>query len=246
MNNEIEKYNKEDRIILKNIINKYELCKKGRQITNIEFYDSYEINLIISFLNKLKIPYHIYDIDNFLEKKLITFKEEQQNLTLLKIKSKNKLLQHKDYMGAIYNIGISPNKIGDIILIEDVCYFFTGKNLVNYFETNLITVGNSLVEVEEVPIDSINYQRTYTYINKSLVSLRLDVALAKLYNLSRSDIQKKISSKDVIVNSLVTTNSIKNIKENDKISFKKYGKVIINKININSKGKYVVEFKIYS
>ncbi len=230
----LKKYNKEDKLLIKNTMAK---LKKN---SNSYFLDMYQYNLLKSILNKLNMKYNVYNEN--LDRKIIYL--ENLDVVMLKVipKVKNKLL-HKDYMGAIYNMGIAINQIGDVIVSDDCGYFYTFNNIKDYYINNLFIVGN--IEVEVVEIEEIEIEKKY--INKSIScsSLRADNIISKLYNLSRKEASKKIINSDLIVNSIVLKNGVKELKIGDIVSMSKHGKFRINDFKINKKNKYIIDIDIY-
>lgn len=101
----LNKYNKEDRIFLSNILDKINQVENNNYSVITSFLDINEINLASSLLNKFKVRYKIFDINNILERKVIAilcdYEEDYlfKEVKCVKIipKTKNKL-QHRDYM----------------------------------------------------------------------------------------------------------------------------------------------------
>ncbi len=244
MDYNFEKHSKEERIFLKNI---HESIKKNKEFSS-EYLDQSQSEMVKSFLNKIKITHNIYDFNQLFDKKIITVNiDYPNNIICLKIipKIKNKL-KHKDYMGAIYNLGLSESKLGDIIVMDDCGYLFTIKFIEEYIKNNLLYVGNSEVVIETVEEKNIEFQKQHNIKKIFTSSLRIDTIVSKTFNLSREESSKKITKKEVLINDILTTNKNKELKIKDNITVKKLGKFIIEDYNINQKNKYVITIKIYS
>ena len=107
----LKNYNKDDKIFLNNILDKIDknLNKNISIITS--FLDMHEFEITIMLLNKFKVKYEVFNIQDMLERKVIVLLSDYEEnylfdeIKCVKIipKTKDKL-KHKDYMGALYNI----------------------------------------------------------------------------------------------------------------------------------------------
>ncbi len=248
----LKSYRMDDKIFVSRILDKIIKCEKLNMTVITDFLDINETNIAISLLNKFKIKYKVFDIDNLLERKVIALYasyEEDYNFDEVKClkvipKTKEKL-KHKDYMGMLYNSGINPSKLGDIFVIDDIGYIFAIDTIAEFIKLNISLVGNVKVQIEEILIQDLNISRTFETKTTTSASLRFDSVVASIFNLSRSEADKKISKGDLIVNSIRQLNKVKEIKESDIISFKKFGKVRIIDFVLNKKDRYIIKFDIY-
>ena len=250
----LKNYTKDDKIFLSTILDKIEKNIEKNITISTSFLDMHEFKLVMSMVNKFNVKHKVFNISDLLERKVIVFLSDYEDeqyylfdeIVCLKMipKTKNKL-KHKDYMGTIYNLGININKIGDIFVLDDICYLFTFKNIYEYIKLNLEKVGNVKVEIDNIKKDDINLTRIYEENTLNVPSLRIDIILAHLYKISRNDTDKKITKGELIVNSVKTISKTKEIKDNDIISFRGLGKFKIVNFDINKKGKYIVKILIY-
>lgn len=248
----LKSYNKTDKLFLSNILDKMNKVETQNYTVTTSFLDINETKLAISLLNKFKLKYKVFDVNNTLERKVLAILSDYEEgylfdeIKCVKItpKTKNKLL-HKDYMGMLYNCGIAENKIGDILVIDDICYMFTFTSIFEYLKLNIDKVGNSKVEIEEINPKNIDLTKKFKEEKLVLPSKRIDVILAHLYNLSRNDVDKKISKGELIINSIKVLSKTKEINVDDIISFKKCGKFKIKNFDVNKKGKYITTIDIY-
>ena len=250
----LKNYEKEDKIFLSNIIDKLDrnINKNITEITS--FLDVHEVSLVIPILNKFNIKYKVFDVQNLLERKVIVFLNEYeeieyykfQNIKCLKITPKTKdKLQHKDYMGTLYNLGININKFGDIFVLEDICYVFTFDTIYEYLKLNVEKIGNVKIEIDETDIENIKLDRIFDKKSLNLPSLRIDVVLAHLYKFSRNDIDKKIAKGQLFINSVKIMSKTKEIKQGDIISFRGSGKFKVEEFEKNKKDKYITKVLLY-
>ena len=155
-------------------------------------------------------------------------------------------LTHRDFLGAILNLGIDRSKTGDIIVNDDGAYAFIHNTLVDFVSENLTRVRNTIVTVEEVPQSEFTYSPKYKEIKGTVPSLRLDAILSLAFSSSRNKCTGLIEGGKVFVNGkLIFSNSHK-LKEEDKISVRGVGKFkYIGISNITKKNRYLVSIHKY-
>ncbi len=251
----LNKYkDKDEKIFVSNIldkINKYE--KLGSLITS-NFLDINEFKIASQLLNKYKVKYTFFSLNNTLERKCIAILPEYNDdydfscLSCIKVlPNKNSKLFHKDYMGSIYNMGINEDMIGDIIVFENFAYIFLMTKVLEFTLLNYTKVGNSNIEIEIVNINELdNIIHNFEDINVIVPSNRIDTVLAHVYRLSRSEVEEKILRNDLYINSKCIVNKTHLLKENDIVSFRKCGKFKYNNIVKKTKNNnLVIKIEMY-
>ncbi len=228
----IDKLSKEDKLFVKN-----NLDRLNRNM-NTYFLNIYEFNLLSNLLNR---NYKVFNEN--IEKKVIYINKLEISLLKITPKTKRKL-EHKDYMGAIYNLGIKEEKIGDIICADEG-YLYIFKDMVNYVINNLTMVGNIPVTVEEIDIDT-QLNKSFLLTNIHVSSLRNDIILAHLFNISRKETLNKIMTGDLFINSININKGVKEVKIDDIITLKKCGKFKVLSYKVSKKNKYIVEIMLYN
>ncbi len=135
-------------------------------------------------------------------------------------------LSHRDFLGALMNLGLERNVFGDLIIYENKCYVYTLKKIVPYIEENLSSVSRTKVDcktLDRLPPLSVKEPEEMTVIASSN---RADALIASVYNLSRSDALTLIDGGKVFINSVVLTQNHKTLKENDTVSVRGFGRFI--------------------
>lgn len=155
-------------------------------------------------------------------------------------------LNHRDFLGALMNLGINRNTLGDIIVKDNVGYLFCLNTISQYIIENLTRIRHTSVSckiVDDLP-DFVNAEPESEELLTS--SLRVDTIVASLYKLSRNNVSELFSKEKVFINSRVVTKESVNLKENDVVSVRGYGKfVFCNPLRQTKKGRCVVEIKVY-
>lgn len=156
-------------------------------------------------------------------------------------------LSHRDYLGALMNLGIDRSTLGDIIIKEKTAYLFCMEKLADYIIENVNQVRHTHVKcklAEHVPESTIlNLERKNCVVS----SERADGVIAKLYNLSRSQVVELFRAKRVFVNGRLQENNSSTFKIGDRISVRGFGKFIYQgKAYETKKGKLSVNVDVYA
>ena len=134
-------------------------------------------------------------------------------------------LTHRDFLGAILNLGIERDMVGDILVKNNSAYCFVLEKLADVFCSDLDRVKHTAVSckiVEEVPEDCLPKLKEE---NITVTSPRLDAILAKVYHLSRTDAKDLFEDEKVILNGRICRNPETVLKENSIVSVRGYGKL---------------------
>ena len=148
---------------------------------------------------------------------------------------------HRDYLGAIMNLGISRSKTGDILVTPEGVFLFCAKAIEEYIVNNLTTVRHTFVRCSVVSFTDFRYEPSYNEIKGSISSLRLDSIIALGFNSSRSHLINYIEEGKIAVNGRIITSNAYRIKPGDIISVRGLGKIrFINEISATKKGRLMV------
>lgn len=156
------------------------------------------------------------------------------------------VLSHRDYLGALMNLGIERSTLGDIRIGEKDAYLFCLESIAEYICTNLDKVRHTAVKCSLVS-DIIELPEDVPESKEVLLpSLRLDVCLSKVYNQSRNDILEQFRAGKVYVNGRLCENNSRVLKEGEVVNLRGFGKfVFAGVLHENKKGKLYVEVKVY-
>ncbi len=155
-------------------------------------------------------------------------------------------LSHRDYLGALMNLGIERSTLGDIVMIGKHAYLFCTDKMAPYIIENLSQIRHTHVKCQyaaQIPESVITKLE-----RRSLVvsSERADGIIAKLYNMSRSQSVELFRGKKIFVNGRLNENNSGTLKAGDKISVRGYGKFIFQGIAYETKkGRYCVDVDVY-
>ena len=238
------------------VIDKVNSCLKHYEVKCTDFLNPYEVKNAIGILNSFDdIKYSVDGGYDAAERKVIfiypyymEYEDIENKLEIVQIEGnfKFKEISHKDYLGAILNLGIVREKIGDIIIHENLCQVIVMNGIYDFLNINLNKVSRNKVTVKQISRENIiTSLPSYKEISFTVSSQRLDCIISGLYNISRQDSLKYISSERVFVNYEKIISPSKEIYENSLISVRGKGRSIIVSIGeITKKGRIKVQAKL--
>lgn len=133
-------------------------------------------------------------------------------------------LSHRDYLGAVLNLGIERAKTGDIIPWEDGAVIFVHKDMTQLLLNELVRIRHTSVSAREIEPGEINYSPKYEEIRGTAASVRLDSLLALAFSSSRTKLSGLIEGGRVFVNGKLVTSNGCQLVEGDVISVRGMGK----------------------
>lgn len=235
---------KEDRVLIKSVIDKYMKYEKTNISTYTNFLDVRQYKLIEKILKHEKISFNTYKACEECEKLLVYFGNYEDYVTIYSFKNSD--IKHKDVLGTLFSLGYDIDTIGDIFVNNDYVYFTNLSRLNPFLETNLYMIKNNRIELKKVDSIILNDDR---FISLKIVipSYRLDVIVSKLGHLSRSDSIKYINDGLVLLNYEEVKNKNKLVNIGDIISIRKIGKFKIeNELLKSKKDNYLIDVKKYN
>lgn len=145
-------------------------------------------------------------------------------------------IKHKDVLGAVYNLGLNYNRIGDIVIDDDKIFIFADEQVANYIILNLTRIGRAVINFAVVEnLEKLSITKEYENIEIVVSSFRLDILVAKIINKSRSKVKEFLQKDYIKLNHIVSNNGEKICRVDDVISIRKYGRFIIKDFHQNKK-----------
>lgn len=232
-------------VILK-VIDKVNAVLKRHDVRYTDFLTPYEVRAASDILNQISdIRYIVTGGYEEAERKIIIIFPEYLGddiidipLALLEIKSTSQFdkLDHRDYLGSILGLGLKREKIGDLIIHDNICQAIIDKELKDYVLFQLNKVGNTSVKIKELELKEIIPPAIeYKQINGNVASLRLDAVISLGFKVSRTEAQSLISKDRVRINWGQVTKPSYEVAEKDTISVKGKGRVIVSSIEGKTK-----------
>ena len=155
-------------------------------------------------------------------------------------------LTHRDYLGAILNLGIERSKIGDILVDGKTAHVFCHENMAPFLMQELCRVRHTNVvpklldALEDVPV--LKTEK----VSGTVSSVRLDSVIALAFSTSRSSIISLIEGGKVFVNGKNILSNGYNLKEGDIVSVRGRGKFRFEEVGgITKKNRYHISLARY-
>jgi RNA-binding protein YlmH len=153
--------------------------------------------------------------------------EQDFDIVLFELKYPTKFVQldHRQVLGTLLSLGIKREKFGDIIVNNGRIQFLVVSELASFIEMHLQKVGKASVKVERLPLsDIMNHAEEWQEKQTTVSSLRLDVVLSGITNLSRQKVQSMIKNGLVKVNWQLIDEPSFICQEGDILSAKGFGR----------------------
>ena len=155
-------------------------------------------------------------------------------------------LSHRDYMGALLNLGVDRSVIGDIIVQEKAAWFFCQSKMTEFFLENLCRVRHTNILITKVNDPEEFPHPNLESINGTCASVRLDSLIALAFKASRSSMVSYIESGQVFVNGKLITSNGYEPKEGDIVSVRGKGRFIFDGVTHQTKkGRCGVHILLY-
>ena len=155
-------------------------------------------------------------------------------------------LNHRDYLGALMNLGIERENLGDIFIKGKNGYVFCLERIADFIMENLSQVRHTHVKLRILETMEEFAQKEVEEMVVLSASERIDGVISKVYNMSRSQSIEYFRAKKIYVNSRLCENNSYQLKAGDVVSVRGYGKFVYNGVGYQTKkGKLSVKVGIY-
>ena len=238
---------KDDKILLAQILDKIEMVEKKNKIEYTDFLDLAQIELVQKFINKIKLEnYMSYGGFEQAERKMFVFYPEKFNSTVVE-KNLSNIVQivrielpddlkgkytHRDYLGAVIKLGLERKKIGDIIVDNSGADIIVDKDIVKFLLENL--GGLTRFSKSEISVQNIEDLRPVEIKKEEIEiivsSMRLDNVISELARCSRNKALEIINTERVFVNFECETKKTKQIKPGDMVTVRGKGRFFVKEI----------------
>lgn len=155
-------------------------------------------------------------------------------------------LSHRDFLGALMNLGIERSTIGDIKVGDREAYLFCLASIADYICENLVQIKHTHVscgitrDYEEIP------QEEPQICSVQVSSARVDAVISKVYHKSRSECLELFRGGRVFINGRLCENNSRLLKLGETVNARGYGKFIVQgELRETKKGKLCMEVAVY-
>lgn len=162
-----------------------------------------------------------------------------------KYRSQDKLT-HRDVLGAVMAIGLTREKIGDILVENGRAVLFAEKTAAKFILSQVDKIGKVGVNPSfgfDFPLPETGKKQECSL---TVASTRLDCIVSAICGVSRSTALEMIEKDLVSVNSFLVSKPTSKINGGDKLSIRKKGKFdIVSVDGVSKKGRTVLKYNKY-
>ena len=157
-------------------------------------------------------------------------------------------LTHRDFLGALMNLGIERETIGDIMIDREnaSAYIFITPEMAPIVREELVRVKHTSVSCREIPPKECTVQPEFEVREGSVASERLDAVLAFVFRLARGKAQELITREAVFVDGRTAVSAGAGLTPGSRISVRGFGKFIYDgTVNTTKKGRNFIKVRIF-
>lgn len=135
-------------------------------------------------------------------------------------------LTHRDFLGAILNLGLERDVIGDILVSGKDAYVFCSEQMAPFLCENLDRIKHTAVTCEpagEIPVEIAVRKEERLLLT---ASERADAVIAALCGKSRSQVTEMFRRKLIFINGREADNSSYFLKPGDRIAVRGFGEAV--------------------
>lgn len=176
--------------------------------------------------------------------------EYQYPISCIKIEPANQKfadeLSHRDFLGALMNLGINRSTLGDIIVTNNTGYLFCLNSIKEYILQNLDRIKHTTVRCTESVLPAEIAEKKPEPIELTVSSQRVDITVAAVFKLSRNAVTQLVNQEKVFINSKIAYKESLTLKSGDIVSVRGKGKFIFDgEIRQTKKNKSVIGIRLY-
>ncbi len=155
-------------------------------------------------------------------------------------------LTHRDWLGALMNLGIARECLGDILAEGSSCILFCQPEIAEHITKNLLRVKHTSVRCESTVLTEIRWEPHLEELKVNVASERIDAVLAALWKLPRQQASQLVEAEQVFINGMTVRSAGKDLKPGDRVSVRGHGKFIYDGVCGNSrKGRLYTALRRY-
>ena len=158
-------------------------------------------------------------------------------------------LNHRDFLGALMNLGIKRELLGDIFVQDNMACVFCKDSISEYIIRDLSRIRHTTVKVSAADPEDISGITSPKLEDKMILvsSCRIDAVIARAYNLSRSDSVSLFETGLVYLNGRECSENAKELTPGDIISVRGHGRFeFAEELSLSKKGKLNCRIRIYT
>ena len=159
----------------------------------------------------------------------------------------NAELTHRDLLGGLMGIGLTREKVGDIIVLEGRAQIAALKEAAPIILSQFDQAGRCRLKLRELPLEELSPAPVQVRLVKDTVAtLRLDAVLSSGFSIARGKAADLIAGGRVSVNHRECLKADKAVAEGDVLTCRGLGKCVLKSVGGQSrKGRVMIEMERY-
>lgn len=155
-------------------------------------------------------------------------------------------LSHRDFLGALMNLGIERDTLGDIRVGDGQAWLFCLESVSAFICENLDQVRNTHVRcLVSADVRAFPQEEPET-VRVLVSSLRIDAVLSRVYNISREKSLELFRSGRVYVDGRLCENNSRLLRAEETVNARGFGKFLLaGEPETTKKGRLAAEVKVY-
>lgn len=247
----------EERLLLAKVLDQADFCFRRQRPAFTDFLDPAGAALCQRVLpGRVDVPFLLWGGREEAERPMLGFfpdyrepAAEEFPIGILQVESDGRFsapLSHRDYLGAVLGLGLTRDKLGDIVTGPDVAWCFVHRDVAEFVQENLTQVGRRRVRVTVAPgPEALPPPELETRV-VTVASLRLDAVVAELFRLSRGKAKDLILAEKVTQNWRVATDPAAGVAEGDTIAARGFGRgKVLQSLGSTKKDRWRIELGVY-
>ena len=145
-------------------------------------------------------------------------------------------LTHRDFLGSLMALGLTREKIGDILVESGGCQVLVDPSALDFLVQSWDSAGRERLTVSPLPLEALTVpEAAVKEVRDTVSSLRLDNVLASAFSLSRGRAAEAVEKGAVQVNYTVCQKPDKPVSAGDVITCRGLGKCVLDAVGSPTK-----------
>ncbi len=145
-------------------------------------------------------------------------------------------LTHRDFLGSLMALGLTREKIGDILVESGGCQVLVDPSALDFLVQSWDSAGRERLTVSPLPLEELTVpEAAVKEVRDTVSSLRLDNVLASAFSLSRGRAAEAVEKGAVQVNYTVCQKPDKPVSAGDVITCRGLGKCVLDAVGSPTK-----------
>lgn len=145
-------------------------------------------------------------------------------------------LTHRDFLGSLMALGLTREKIGDILVESGGCQVLVDPSALDFLVQSWDSAGRERLTVTPLPLEELTVpEAAVKEMRDTVSSLRLDNVLASAFSLSRGRAAEAVEKGAVQVNYTVCQKPDKPVSAGDVITCRGLGKCVLDAVGSPTK-----------